>query len=369
MFFSTHRRDLNAARDNAREILRYNGSRPRVLSADNLRTFSYAVENAFKLIKEEKEILFFAVVQWLVIACAYVIWTQMLDWIPDSLWDAVASDNRGEGKGAFTLVNLALLAWSFAIVVVASYPISLMNAAMTAAHYLRSSGQSSTITKCINLAGRNLGRLWAYTSIDAWITVTAILDRLPKKKGNRTALDELLYYAWKLGTIAVVPALVDGKSFSEAGKASLLLLRDHPIETIGIRMGYSLVCWIVGVAAYVGALFWFMKFGAYGEHPNFIYNFYFLAAFPIFVAVGVVAVLIRPFFLLSVAKLYMDHAMTDEDAALLVPDVPERQHYTMSFVFALLTVALLGAYFFGDELGIRDMVEAIAQSDLEALQR
>ena len=104
------------------------------------------------------------------------------------------------------------------VVTVASYPIAILNAAMTATHYLRSAGQSSSIAKCFNLAFKHLGRLWVFTTIDAWITVNAILDRLPRKRGRRTAFDELLYYAWKIGTIGVVPALVAGKGYIDAAK-------------------------------------------------------------------------------------------------------------------------------------------------------
>ncbi len=199
MLFASQREALNVARNDAREIFDKIGTKPKVLSAQNFSTFWGELGYSLKLILAEKEIVFFAALQWLVIGLAYLIWTQILDWIPDHVWDELrrSSDDRV----TFTLTNLVFLGWSFFVVAVASYPISLLNAAMTAAHYLRSAGQTSTIAKCLNLAFKNLGRLWVFTTIDAWITVDAILDRLPRKRGRRTAFDELLYYAWKIGTI------------------------------------------------------------------------------------------------------------------------------------------------------------------------
>src|SRR5690606_815471 len=105
----------------------------------------------FRLIAAEREIVLFAALQWAVIGIAYVIWTQILDWIPDSVWEEAARSDR---ETDFLLINLVLLGWSFLVVAVASYPISLLNAAMTAAHYLRSAGQTSTIARCLILAFR-----------------------------------------------------------------------------------------------------------------------------------------------------------------------------------------------------------------------
>ena len=210
MIFATEREALNVARDDARKIFEETGAKPKVLSTENLSTFGSELGYAVKLIAQEKEIIFFAAMQWVTIAIAYLIWTQILDWIPDSVWDQVSKDDNDI---EFGLLNAVLLGWSFFVVAVASYPISIFNAAMTAAHYLRSSGQSSTIAKCLNLAFKNLGRLWVFITIDAWITVNAILDRMPRKRNNRTALDELIYYAWKIGTMGVVPALVAGKGY------------------------------------------------------------------------------------------------------------------------------------------------------------
>lgn len=190
MCFSSQRKDLDLTQDAAQRIFNETGIKPKILSIHNFLTFCRGLRCSLKLVFEEKEIIFFAILQWIIIVLAYMIWTQILDWIPDSVWKKVGESKDRYEEVAFTLINFVFLGWSFLVVVVASYPLSLLNAAMIAVHYLRSSNQTSTIVKCFNLASKNLGRLWVFTTIDAWITVTAILDRLPKK--NMVEKEQLL---------------------------------------------------------------------------------------------------------------------------------------------------------------------------------
>lgn len=366
MFLSSQRKDLKWAQDEAKKIFDETGTEPRILSIQNFSTFWEELGYSCRLILEEKEIIFFAVLQWLVIGLAYIIWTQILDWIPDSLWEEVRKSSDRDDNGAFILINLVLLGWSFFVVLVASYPLSLLNAAMTAAHYLRSSNQTSTIAKCFNLAFKNLGRLWIFTAIDAWITVNAILDRLPRRGRNRSALDEFLYYAWKIGTIGILPALVAGKGYRDAAKDSVALLKNKPTRTIGIRMAYSFVCWIIGIAAYIGSIYYFYVFDGHDNKANEIYNFYFLMTVPIFIAVGVTSVLIRPFFLVMISKLYTDIVPIDKEVTALSVD---KKFDALALFFAMLLCVLLAFYFFGDQLGIRDWVESLAAKDIHEYQQ
>lgn len=366
MLFHSEREALNRARDEAKRVFSHTQTKPKMLSRKNFSTFSGELVYASKLVAEEKEILFFAMLQWLVIGLAYTLWTQILDWIPDELWQEVKRSVDRDDEGAFTLVNLVFLAWSFFIILVASYPISLLNAAMTAAHYLRSTNQTSTIAKCLNIAAKNLSRLWIYTTIDAWITVTAILDRLPSKENNRTAADELLYYAWKIGTIGVLPSLVAGRNYKEAASDSVKILRTEPLRAIGIRMGYSLICWIIGIAAYIGAMLFFVEFGNSQESTNRIYNFYFLMIVPIFIAVGVTAVVVRPFFLIMLSKLYTDILSIAPEAVTLKEN--KKLDY-LALSFAVMLSGLLLTCFLAEHIGLVQWIETLSLRDIETYRQ
>ncbi len=245
------------------------------------------VAYAVRLMMQEKEILLFAALQWLVIGLAYLMWTQVLDWIPDSVWAEVARASAENRDAPARLASLAIWGWSLLIIATAAYPLALLNAAIVASHYLKSSDQPSTIAACFKLASKNLGQGLALHRDGRLVTANAILDRLPSKRGRRTAGEEAAYYAWKIATVGALPSLVSGKGFVDAANESVWLLEDQPVRTIGIRMGYSLVCWIIGVLAYAGAIVVFIVFGGPLSGENWVYHFYLLMGAPIFVAVGV----------------------------------------------------------------------------------
>ncbi|NBX67278.1 MAG: hypothetical protein EBQ96_09825 [Proteobacteria bacterium] len=363
MFFSKSREALNVARDEAKAVFSATRTTPSVLNIDNLGTFFGEMKYAFLLILEEKEIIVLAALQWLAIAGAYLLWTQMLDWIPDSVWQEVARASEEDRESAFSLIDFALLGWSFLVIAAVSYPLSVLNAAMVAVHYLRSSGQKSTIFAALGIAVQNMGRLWLFTVIDAWITVSAILDRLPKKRGRRTAVEEALYYAWKIGTAPVLPSLAAGNDFFEAAAQSVTILRKNTLRVIGVRMGYSLIAWVVGILAYGGALYVVMNsdMGPL-DGPNGIFHFYVLMALPIFIAVGILNVLIRPFYMIMLARIYTEKF--PYKAAPVAPAAGEHGARGLALFFAVFIVTFLAVTYMAEPLGITGWVESLAAKDL-----
>lgn len=332
------------ARNHAQGVLAASGTKPSVLSLKNFAAIRHDVTYALRLMMQEKEILLFAALQWLVIGLAYLMWTQVLDWIPDSVWAEVARASAEDRDAAADWANLAIWGWSLLIIATAAYPLGMLNAAIVASHYLRMSNQASTIPACLKLASKNLGRIWLFTAMDAFITVNAILDRLPRKRRRRTALEEAAYYAWKIATVGTLPSLVSGKSFVDAANESVWLLEDQPVRTIGIRMGYSLVCWIIGILAYAGAIVFFMLFGGPANAENWIYHFYLLMGAPIFVAVGVTS-MIRPIFVIAVSKLYTDVVPVNVEIEGTVVVEPANEIEWPTLVFSMLLGVLVALYF------------------------
>jgi len=332
------------ARDHAEGVLAASGTKPSVLSLKNFSAMRQDVSYALKLMMQEKEILLFAALQWLVIGVAYLMWTQVLDWIPDSVWVEVARNASEKGGTSTDWASLAIWGWSILIIATAAYPLALLNASIVASHYLKSSGQPSTVPACFNLASKNLGRVWLFTALDALITASAILDRLPsKKRRKRTAAEEAAYYAWKIATIGALPSLVSGKTFVDAANESVWLLEDQPVRTIGIRMGYSLLCWIIGTLAYVGAVVTFIVFGTSPTGENWVYHGYVLMGAPIFVAVGIIS-LIRPVFVLAISKLYTDVVPVNVEIEGTVTVESGTEIDWPTLTFAMLTGITLALY-------------------------
>lgn len=365
--FNNIRQDFNEVRDQATDFLKRNDLRP------NYRYFLASFGDFFsnipvvgRLIAREPEILLFAAVQWLVIWLAYLAWTQMLYWIPDSVWhsiEAQSAHHHGATSGE-ALINVALLAWSFVVVVAAAFPIGLLSAAMVSVHDLRNSGQTSTLGKSLALAERHLGRIWLFSALDNWITVNTILDRLPSKDHHRKAGSELIYYAWKLATMGVVPSLVADRGYVDAGRDSLKLLTSQPGRALGLRFGYSAVCWIVGIAAYVATIVFLPRTRLDIHAAHGIFKFYFWAAWPISVAVGVVCVVVRPFFLLSVAKFYTDvFDVRDEirdDMAQMTSEGQRGLSWT-TWTFVLMVAVIVVTVCFQDRIGMSGFISGLAQ--------
>jgi hypothetical protein len=332
-----------AARSEAQGIFASTGAKPKLLSRRHFTAVRADLSYALKLMRQEKEILLFAGLQWVVIGLAYLLWIEVIASIPASVWAEVSRALDDDRDAVTNVAGLALWAWTLLIIVAAAYPIALLNAAIAAAHYLRASHQTSTIGACLQIAFRNMGRLWLFTAMDGYITVRAIIDRLPRKRGRRTALEEAAYHAWKVGTAGVLPSLVAGNTFAMAAKEAIRLLEDQPMRTIAIRMAYSLMCWIVGVASYLGTLLFFMLFGAPLTGENWLYHFYVLVGVPIVLAAGV-ACLLRPLFVVAITKLYTDVIPVDLEGTRSVAEA-ENVVDVPVVVFVIALVFLLTLYF------------------------
>jgi len=200
--------------------------------------------------------------------------------------------------------------------------------------------------------------------------VKAIFDRLPKKNNRhrRSLADEVLYYAWKLGTMGMVPAMVYGHGLIGAAKESLTMIKRAPGRAIVIRFGYSGVCWIVGITTYIGAMVYGCTMGLRSSGENGIYTFYFYMTVPIFMSVGVISVLVRPFFLLMVAKLYTDvmapKGLLDGAAAGGASDTMHAAPaWPVFFLAGAMLFAVLTAVFMADDIGLTAWIEKLAEQD------
>ena len=300
-----------------KHYLHQQGVKKKIWRGKNLADFSGRIVYAIGLIFKEKEILLFAVLQWVVIGMVYRLWVECIGWIPMEVWES-------ETEIAKFLPNLLIGVWSLLCVALASYPIGILTGCMGAAHFLRQQGYPSTIAGCFSLALSNATNLWMFQTADSWWTVMAILRRLPKKNDNSGVVDhavgEAMYYAWKVGTAGVVPALLSGRGLIDAGKTSVLFVRRKLWDVIKLRGGYSALCWIIGILAYTGSFYGLVELLLIdSEHEFFnfcvqlfkadheFFNFCLVAGIPILVASGVINLFLRPIYVISCCKLYSDY--------------------------------------------------------------
>jgi len=310
---------------------------------------------SIKFMFTEKEALFFAFLQWMVIVWVYVLWVQMLSWIPDEVWKSAQNSDEG------SIADIILLVWSFICVWIAAFPIGILSACMWASYLLKKRTWSSDIASCFKLVLPNSFWIWIFSWIDGWWTMMRILDRLPKKN-DRTPratklLKEAIYYAWKVGTIGILPALSTGRGTWGAIKHSLELVRRCTKDVLITRAWYSLLCWIVGVWAYIGWIIILIAFpdiiNSTSWESKMIYSFYMYACIPVFFAVWIVVLFLRPIYIISSFAIYENYLVHQwED--LILPRNGTGKNIIIIFGIFLVVIFLL--YFNRESLWILEML-------------
>ncbi len=324
-----------------------------------LSTFWRKAVGAFRLIEQEREILLFAFGQWAVIVIAYMAWTLIIGAIPDDVWKAAAED-AARGTATTWIANIVFVLWSFFIVGIAALPIGVLSACMGASHMLRRSGRDSTIDSCLEMAAPNAYRLWTFYWIDGWITVNRIFDRLPRKNDYRTpaqkALEEALYYAWKVGTAGVLPGLILGKTLIGSGKSSIGFVRHKFRDIAMLRAGYSALCWVFGIAAYFGAVFFapLLSNMSGASFSGGFMGFLQAAGLPIGIALVFVVTVLRPIYVIAVSDLYMDYL--EETGQRIELEQRPSQIGDAILIWCLLASAVIFLFVFREQLGIIAMI-------------
>ena len=320
-----------------------------------IKNFSSKIGYALFLGFKEKEIFVFGLLQWVAIAAAYMLWIQMLDWIPEEVWRSAAESDEG------SIADYILLAWAFVCVGVAAFPVGILTGCMGAAHFLHKQGRKSTVAMCLKLVLPHSWSLWIFHWMDGWITVNQILERLPKKKNRRSAAQklasEVLYYAWKLGISGVLPSIVTGNSLVKSAKNSIGFVRDEFHVLARLRVGYSALCWIVGIGAYIGAVFFIGAADIVPEGEEVyahIYTIYFWIAVPMLIALAIVMLILRPVYILALCDLYSEYLSSKNEKVRLPRNPPASASALVAF--GILCIVLAVVYFYSNELGINDML-------------
>lgn len=329
-------------------------------AGESLTGFFAYVGYAWNLMWQEKEIFTFALLQWAAVGAGYYLWVQMLDWIPVEVW------RSAEGADEASVVDLILLAWSFVVVGVVAYFLGILSACMGAVHFIRRQGRSSSIAECLRIVLPKVWPLWIFTWIDSWITVNQILKRLPKKNDRTSpadrALSEALYYAWKIGTIGILPGLITGRGLVESCRQSIGVVRHKFKDVAKLRVGYSALCWVVGISAYIGTIYFFIMFRdllptGKEEIYGHIYTFYFWAGVPILIAVSIVQIFLRPVYVIASCHIYSDY-LNEKQERIMLPRSPSKG-YSALVALGVLLLLLAAVFIYRDQLGITKMLSTV----------
>ena len=311
------------------------------------RCFSYSS----KLIFTEKEIIVFAILQLIAIAVGYYLWVQILKLIPEEVWESAKKDD------GTSIVDFVIIMWTFLCVGFVTYPLGLLSSCMVAAHFLHESGQESTIAKCLRIVFPKAWTIWIFSWLDGWWTVLRILERLPRKK-DRTPLrvkirDEVQYQAWKIASLGFLPAIIVGRSVHDASKDSLGLLKKHFKTMCQLRVAYSIICWVVGIGAYIASVFLSPYILEHMNYNNDMHTFYTYVGIPVLMSLFFIQVIFRPVYILSACRIYSNYTI-EKNIKISLPVVSK---FSSSVVGFLILIIIISAIFlYRDELGITQML-------------
>ena len=328
-----------------------------------LKDFTSRIKYALLLGLKEKEIFFFGLMQWISVVLAYLLWIQMLYWIPQPVWDWVGEclDGPGDGDGCTLAADIPLFLWGVVCIFLAAFPIGILSSAMGTTHFLHKNGEESTVAKCLSAAFSNAFATWNFHFIDGYITVGQIIERLPNEDDKRTAAQkaasEALYYAWKIGIAGVIPSLVLGNGVIESGKNSIKFVKANFLEIAKLRAAYSLLCWIIGILAYIGGILtlFFMGDEIYALSGGLaIAKIYLYLVFPIAISVSVIMIFLRPIYVLTICDMYSDYLRKNYEKANLPNNPSNGKKAIILFVITIAIVGLISG--FRDQIGLTNLL-------------
>jgi len=343
---------------------------PEGSTKDFTSKISYALSLGFK----EKEIFFFGVMQWIFVFLACILWIQMLFWIPQPVWDAVSQcveENNGNAEGCTLMADIPLTLWGYFCILLAAFPVGIFSSAMGSAHFMHKQNKESTVVKCLRSALANAWTTWSFHFIDGLITVRQIASRLPQDSNSpntpmiskmnevRRAKEEALYYAWKIGSAGVLPSMVLGNNLIDSGKNSIKFVRAKFVEITKLRAAYSSICWIVGIAAYIGAIITmvFMGDSIYADSGGLaIPRIYQYLMIPISFALLVVIIFLRPIYILTICNLYSDYLVSVNEQPVL-PDDPSTS-VKAGIIFGFLCILAILVIIFRDQIGLTEILSS-----------
>jgi hypothetical protein len=341
------------------------------LPKGNLKDFTSKIGYAISLGFKEKEIFLFGIMQWVFVLLAYVLWLQMLSWIPQPVWDNIGQCIDSGQENCTVLADIPLVLWGWFCILLAAFPIGIFSSAMGSAHFLHKQKKESTTIKCLQASLSNSWATWSFHFIDAWITVRQIISRLPAEDEHETpiqrearllrqAKEEALYYAWKVGTAGVLPSMVLGNNLLTSGKNSIKFVKAKFADILKLRAAYSSICWVVGITAYIGAiiLMFLMGDGVYANSGYLdIVKIYQYMIIPIGVATMVVVIFLRPIYILTLCNLYSDYIEAIGEKPILPndPSVGKKAIFVFLFICLLMILVIL----FRDQIGLTDVLSSI----------
>jgi len=150
-----------------------------------------------------------------------------------------------------------------------------------------------------------------------------------------------------------------GNNLITSGKNSIKFVKAKFADILKLRAAYSSICWIVGIAAYIGGVIviFLMGDGAYTNSGNLeVVKIYQYMIIPLAWATMIVMIFLRPIYILTICNLYSDYIESIDEEPVL-PDNPSIGIKAF-FVFLFICLLMLLVILFRDQIGLTDILSA-----------
>lgn len=127
-------------------------------------------------------------------------------------------------------------------------------------------------------------------------------------------------------------------------------------DVIVLRIGYSFLCWIIGISAYIGAVIFFIKFNNLFGRLQGIYGFYLLMGIPIAISVAVILFFLRPIYVISCCDIFSNY-ISEEKINIKTPETSSTTNVLVAFIVLILIVLLM--FFLREQIGIMSVIRSL----------
>jgi len=115
--------------------------------------------------------------------------------------------------------------------------------------------------------------------------------------------------------------LITERWLAESCRQSVMVVKHKFKVVVGLRLGYFILCWVIGVTAYIGAILFFVAFPnlvlrgneeIYGR----IYTVYFWIGLLIIIAVAILQLFLRLIYVIASCDIYSDYLEEKQEKAM-----------------------------------------------------
>ncbi len=280
--------------------------------------FKFTARNAFKAFINPV-VLFIGLLQAIIISSAIFAGLYSIEILTE--FDSSHEVDHPNAPDPLVLIILAVI---YGITVLLSIPLSLTRSWMRFIFLKQNQPESQETEHAPNGFKRmmeNFKALWMFKFLSLWKKVSYFLMRISKDNDD-TARERKeqkehyqLYLRWKIGSLAIIPNLLLGKSPKEAAKESIEFANKKYIRLLLYQKSHTLFCWTCGSIIFFTSLFnehryrdlFIEKYSIKVLDPNTDYYLLYSSTIHFSVTLLILMLIFNPLYMFGISTEYADY--------------------------------------------------------------